>query len=266
MYDAHRKISEIQSQMDTHINTLNQQEEEQERTAKTKKEWIAIDNQCKKFQRKREQLYRSIENKTGAVIEKASDFLSEFRHVAGPKLPVKELVSKERSNPLDKSVKSVLLGWSHATFFNKIMSKSRLKGHSFSHTCEAYSTQMCSRCFYFSKPGRSRIFKCSNSECRAVLGRDENASVSIMLLLLARLRKYMNRVFDRSDKVYPGDDDPSNGGGSSSHGACNWGDNADQYDDDNHEGEEDSDQDDMDVDDMDVDDNASDYDHQGFCV
>ncbi len=70
--------------------------------------------------------------------------------------------------------------------FSKIIQmvkyKQQKKGGQLLLVTEDYSTQTCSCCGHFTRPGYSRVFQCSNPKCKARMCRDENAARNILVV------------------------------------------------------------------------------------
>ncbi|KAJ3118892.1 hypothetical protein HDU96_006543, partial [Phlyctochytrium bullatum] len=125
--------------------------------------------------------------------DEISNFFTAFKLVVIPPLETQRLVSNDKPNHIDGMSKTILVTFSHTRLVELIKEKVSKAGGRVLLTTEAFTTKTCSRCGHHQHVGASKVFKCKNKECGAVMDRDGNAAINILRDTLLRVLEFHRR-------------------------------------------------------------------------
>ena len=110
----------------------------------------------------------------------SSELVANYKHIALGKIPVSQIVKKDRLNHLSKKSNRELLCWSHYQFRQRLLNRAAGTDCNVIIQNESYTSQTCGRCGYRNKNlGSSLTYECP--KCNYETHRDVNGARNILL-------------------------------------------------------------------------------------
>ena len=110
----------------------------------------------------------------------SSELVANYKHIALGKIPVSQIVKKDRLNHLSKKSNRELLCWSHYQFRQRLLNRAAGTDCNVIIQNESYTSQTCGRCGYRNKNlGSSLTYECP--KCQYETHRDVNGARNILL-------------------------------------------------------------------------------------